>query len=396
MQGHCSPRHSLGRQLEEEIPALVGRYRDALEKAENPLGKLPELWEDTRTHADLILTRWARALDIPDEDESTGIAAALDLSGSSSLGTRRAISGVRLVDSLRALETLTHTALATAERCTADAPADVRHHLMGRAAQVLNRIGSQHTQAAVFGYDAHLLRQIDRVNTGERDRLARDIHDLLGNSLALAFRHLELYRMTAAGPEGPRRTHLAALDDALQEAVGFTRGLISGLRHGAPLISLEAELRDCAGALNFRGLPVRVTVSGDETWLPVPHRTELFLILREFLRNSFTHAAPQCISIDVCIRPGRVEAAAYDDGRGFDHDDTRIGNAQHPEDRAGHQGGLVMMRERARELDGNCQLHSRPGAGTRLTLWLPLPEWPGTTDPGDSLIAGEPAGAPRP
>ncbi|WP_405981904.1 sensor histidine kinase [Streptomyces sp. NBC_00158] len=196
--------------------------------------------------------------------------------------------------------------------------------------------------------------------------LARDVHDHLGASLALALRHLELYRVktrTAKADPAAER-HLAAVHDALREAAAQTRGLAAGLRDiGAAAASegLEEALRRQVDRLNLAGLPVRLTVEGDESRVPPAHRRELVLVVGEFLRNSFGHADPRNLTVGVRISGHRITLRAADDGRGFHRDAP-----------GGHRGGLTAMRERVARLGGRSLLLSAPRRGTRLLLWVPL------------------------
>lgn len=196
-------------------------------------------------------------------------------------------------------------------------------------------------------------------------RLAREVHDQLGGSLALALRHLELYRVKTrtAEVDPAAERHLTAVHDALREAAALTRGLVAGLRDtgAAAHEGLEESLRGQVDRLNLAGLPVRLTVEGDGSRVPPARRRELALVVGEFLRNSFHHADPRTVTIGVRISGHRVALRAADDGRGFRHDAP-----------GGHRGGLTAMRERVAGMGGRCLLLSAPRKGTRLLLWVPL------------------------
>ncbi|MEL3944548.1 MULTISPECIES: sensor histidine kinase [Streptomyces] len=341
------------------VPDVLDRYRDALRSAGSPLGARPELWQDAAEQAAVILADHEARADGTDQARAGDRAEV-----SAALGARWAAAGVGLADCLGATEYLADAALArsSARRRAAAGP---------DAADALHRVISRHNRATARGYEERL-----RADARSRDadccgRLARDVHDHLGSSLALALRQFELYRVrtratTAHATDGER--HLRALHDALGQAADLTRGLVSGLRtvQTAADTGLGQSLRDCAAQLDPApdgpAVRVRVTVEGDEARLPPGHRRELFLILREFLRNSFTHADPSTVAIGLRVRPAGVEVHAVDDGRGFSYGAVRE-----------HGGGLTAVRERASRLGGRCVLLSTPGDGTRLLLWVPLP-----------------------
>lgn len=366
--------HYIGTRLSDRIPEIVERYqRDLLEVA-NPLGTTPELWAESRTHAAVMLGACARVFELPD-DRATGRNLEEDLLASSVIGGLWACCKARLTDSLSAMEALVRNTLDAVVEISAEIPQVHRAAVIARAAKVVNQIGSLHAQTAALSYDAFLLQQIEQANSDDRSRLARDIHDCLGNSLVLAFRHLELYRTKSAGVNPAGEQHLDSILDSLKEATSFTRGLISGLRAEAPLTNLAEAVTGCAAALNFRDLPVHISVHGDETWLPEDHRDELFLIIREFLRNSFAHAVPEAVSVRIRISPGRADVEAFDNGRGFIFDERRWASEATATPAGRSRGtGLSVMRERTEQLGGQFSLTTRLGKGTRIRLWVPLPK----------------------
>lgn len=361
----------LGSQLGEAIPEIIEAYRRDLTEAANPLGTTPELWEESRAHAVLMLQACAQVIDLPEGTPQEHKPGA-DLLSVSAMGALWACCRARLTDSLSAMEALVRITFDKAVLLAEQFPAARRAALIARAGRVINEISSLHARAAALSYDRYLLRQIEQANAEDRTRLARDIHDRLGNSLVLAFRHLEIYRARLSAGLDTGDQHITAIQQSLEEATAFTRGLINGLRAEAPLTSLSEALAGCAGKLNFRKLPVHIAVDGDETWLPAHHREELFLVLREFLRNSFAHAEPTSIGVQVGISPHRVDVEAYDDGRGFVLPDGREDPARVPGRRRG--SGLIGMRERVEDLGGLFSLSSAPGEGTRMRLWVPLPK----------------------
>lgn len=108
-----------------------------------------------------------------------------------------------------------------------------------------------------------------------------------------------------------------------------------------------------------------VSVRGDEAHIaPQVVRDELFLILREGVRNAVTHSGAETIKVEVDITESRVKATVEDDGRGFEPGEEVY--------RAGGTG-LASMKERTALLGGNISLVSVPGEGTRVEIFLPLP-----------------------
>ncbi|WP_020662521.1 sensor histidine kinase [Amycolatopsis benzoatilytica] len=380
-----------GDRLVAVTPEVVERYRRTLVRVRNPLGTTPELWAESRTHATLILEGIARVLDRP-LDAVTDRNLEEDLLSASVVGGLWACCKARLTDSLAAIEILQRHALDAVAGFAAELPPGEAVLVVTRAARVIGRLGSLHAQTAAMSYDAFLLQQIEQVNSDGRVQLARDLHDRLGNSLVLGFRHLELFRAKAVVDDPAVLRHLDQVQESLDEATAFTRRVVSGLRAEAPLTSLAEALAGCAADLNFRDVPVRIAVHGDEAWLPDYHRDELFLIVREFLRNAFGHAAPDSVSVRVRISPGRVDLEAFDDGRGFVFDERRWA-AESPASRGSGGSGLSIMRERTEQLGGELSLSTRLGKGTRIRLWVPLPQAGGRSV---AVVPRAPAPAGRP
>lgn len=365
------PSATVSSRLSDAIPEVIQRYHQSLLDNANPLGVTPELWAESRTHATEMLRACVRALEPPQPGDVPGS----DLLAPSTMGSLWACCRARLTDSLTGMESLVRITLEVVVDLAAECPAEERAEVIARAAREINRIGALHIQAAAFSYDAELLYQIEQANAGDRARLARDIHDRLGNSLVLAFRNLELYQAKAGATSDT--PHLSAIEESLKEATDFTRGLISGLRAGAPLTGLSEALDSCVDELNFREIPVTIQVHGDETWLPTEHRDELFLIVREFLRNSFAHAAADTVTVRVGISPRRVDVEAFDDGRGFSYQvrpDLRPSRVPRDPGSRPLGTGLAAMQERTEHLGGEFSLSSTPGKGTRMRLWVPLPQ----------------------
>ncbi len=197
----------------------------------------------------------------------------------------------------------------------------------------------------------------------ESRRIAGRLHDELGSSLAVALYRVEL----AADQPDAAGNHLEIARRALRAATAENRSLLAGLHRGTrtpPLgEALDAFLAD------LRVDPdVTVRITGDETLAPERCRRELFLILREILRNCLAHARAE--RVDVTVRTTRrwVYARVEDDGVGFLARRIRDDDPDDPD--AGH--GLQCVRERVEDLGGRLRVTSAPGEGARTELHLPL------------------------
>jgi signal transduction histidine kinase len=239
------------------------------------------------------------------------------------------------------------------------------------AVAALNESIGRRLQAVAAASAATILDRVHRAQAEERRRVARDLHDRVGEALAVGLRRLDLQEIHGSAglpgePDVPRET--------LVEAMRRLRVVTCDLRE-PPVTSLgKALLRHLDSVQGDTG--VRLHISGDEAWAPPSVLDEVFLILREALRNALTHAAPQLVLIGVEVSAQELSAWVIDDGRGFSVPPV----AQW----AASGSGLASMRERAALVGGHAVVSSTPGHGTRVELHVPLPGNHGTEEEPDA------------
>jgi signal transduction histidine kinase len=122
--------------------------------------------------------------------------------------------------------------------------------------------------------------------------------------------------------------------------------------------ALEWHVRDVIEQYN---VGVELTVSGDLDVLPDRYRTCAYLAIQEALTNCVRHAHAECIQVLVTGRENRLGVSVSDDGIGFEPERRDDGL------------GLRGIEERVKELNGAMTVSSIPGAGTTLSIHLPLP-----------------------
>jgi signal transduction histidine kinase len=187
----------------------------------------------------------------------------------------------------------------------------------------------------------------------ERRTLAAEVHDGLAPHLALALRELAAPAQDAAGRE--------RLREYVTEAHRIVRARLRDLT-GAPLHGVRAAVEEAAERARRRGLAV--AVSGDAEHAGPEIVTLAGRVVSEALANVDAHARARSAEVRIAHAGGRLELTVADDGCGFEVA-RAAGVAE------GHLG-LTVMRERARSYGGDCTVESRPGAGTRVRLWVPL------------------------
>ncbi|HEY0932687.1 MAG TPA: ATP-binding protein [Trebonia sp.] len=227
------------------------------------------------------------------------------------------------------------------------------------ATTALNESISRRMQAVASACDASVLDRIHRAQADERRRIARDLHDRVGEALSVGIRRLDLLEMAGLA-ERPDQARIAR--EALVEVMRRIRVVTSDLRE-PPVQSLEKALIGYLESVRADA-EVRVRISGDEVWAPPAVLDEVFLIVREAVRNALKHGDPRLVLIGVELSSRELTAWVIDDGGGFDPAGVT--------GRAAAGTGLASMRERASLMGGRLMVSSMPRYGTRIELHVPL------------------------
>jgi two-component system sensor histidine kinase DesK len=189
----------------------------------------------------------------------------------------------------------------------------------------------------------------------ERERIGRDLHDLLGHTLSLVAIKGELAgKLVSRDPDAAGR-EIGEVTQIAREALAQVRTAVAGMRT-APL---DGELASARTLLESCG--VQLTCRQEMPDLPAPIETALAMIVREAATNIQRHAgatrASVEISSDTADGRGAVALRVSDNGRGG----------------IGARGnGLAGIGERVQALGGTLEIDSPPGAGTVLRARLPV------------------------
>lgn len=221
-----------------------------------------------------------------------------------------------------------------------------------------------------------LARSVYRVQEDERRRLARELHDGLGQNLTALKHQLALLAETL-GPDRPElRAQIEAGIGLCAQSLADTRQLSRLLRPQVlDDLGLAAALQWLARTLGANaGLSIRVEADAPPG-LDGELQTLLFRIAQEALTNALKHAQASRVEITLRNRAGWITLGVEDDGRGFD-----VAAAQAAAS-AGNGSGLGGMRDRVALHGGRLLLDSRPGGGTRLQAAVPLADDAGEPGP---------------
>ena len=219
-------------------------------------------------------------------------------------------------------------------------------------------------QIGVAVENAQLYQRAERLAVmEERQRLARELHDSVTQSLYSATLLTETARRSAVAQDLARtQSYLEELGDITQQALKEMRLLVYELRPPA----LEQE--GLVGALQQRidavegraGVDVRLLVEGEVKPAP-PIEEALYRIGQEALNNALKHAAAGSVTVRIQASDARIEMQVVDDGQGFEPQAVR--------ERGGM--GLTTMQERAKQVGGALSVRSAPGKGTTVQVVVP-------------------------
>jgi PAS domain S-box-containing protein len=421
MPGKRSPREIVN-ELQQRA-----RYPNALRDRESLLHEVQAYQEElTAQNEELLRAQHAleetrdRFIDLYDFApngyvtlDQNGMVVQINLTGAAMLGKRRdAIEGMpivgyaypdhrpRLLDFLRRCRSAEPGARLSVELTlrTADGAREIQ--LLSKARQsgdqkqefftamidVTDRRLLEAEREASAHEHAALASRLISIQDEERHRIARDLHDDVGQQVTALRLILELLAQHVADGTnnglGARIEQAQRIVHHLDEQLDFLTGELRPVVLDLGAVSAIAQFcdewsRTFEIAVNFR-------CDGLENLRMDPDvETHLYRIVQEALNNIAKHAQARSVNVSLTHRDPLLVLTIADDGCGFDLSARARARAQA---RAGGHGlGLVGMRERALLIRGTVDIQSTPGRGTTITVKLPFgpssnPSVPGLTD----------------
>ncbi len=202
----------------------------------------------------------------------------------------------------------------------------------------------------------------------ERNRLAGEIHDSLEQGLTGLALQLETTTEFAHCPPEVKsglKTALNMVAFGRNELRHVVRDLHSALLDTA---DLETALHHMVKQMTPDPGYATVLVQGTVRKLGSTVEHHLLRIAQEAVTNAVKHAAASRLGLTLTFNPRDVQLTIEDDGRGFDMEAVQIQGHGH--------FGLPGLRGRARTIGATMEITSRPGAGTRITVWVPSDQAP--------------------
>ncbi|HNS52860.1 MAG TPA: histidine kinase N-terminal 7TM domain-containing protein [Anaerolineae bacterium] len=202
----------------------------------------------------------------------------------------------------------------------------------------------------------------------ERDKLARELHDGIGQVLGYVKMQAQAARDRLAQDQvAAADAALAQLAAVAQDAHTDVREYILGARTPAGaeagfLAALQSYLERFGRQYGLQAELIAPPGWSDEALEPTV-QAQLLRIVQEALTNARKHAQAHAVQVSLHLAAGGAQVNVRDDGVGFDP--ALLSAAE------GQKYGLGFMRERAQEVGGSVEIHSAPGAGTQVLICVP-------------------------
>lgn len=228
----------------------------------------------------------------------------------------------------------------------------------------LHKVVMTRVNAAAIPYANSLLQHLTSASREERKRIARELHDRVAYAIAVSLQQLELRDIALErGDQHDAEQRLLVLGHSLREVAFMVQEMAVDIGTAVG----DAGLEDVLARLVEQQGPGRVelTFVGSEAGAGAPEwfLDEVYLTIREAVRNAVAHSDASSIAVDVRQDDRQIHASIRDDGRGFS-----------PKERtsASSGKGLVAMAERIELVGGTVRIESQPGRGTEVEILVPF------------------------
>lgn len=208
-----------------------------------------------------------------------------------------------------------------------------------------------------------LTAHLQSIREEERTRIGREIHDELGQQLTAIKMDIAWIYKNTEDKKGAISTKLKNIIGLLDGSNQSVRKILSELRsatldnYGLPE-AMKWHIKQFTASTN---IPVEITISEPDLKLHEDVATSIFRIFQESLTNIMRYAKAKRVLISLHVIDKRINMIIEDDGVGFN-----IGEFQNRK-----TFGILGMRERVRSLDGQFEITSAPGKGTKISISLP-------------------------
>ena len=217
-----------------------------------------------------------------------------------------------------------------------------------------------------------LMRRVIDVGEEERTRLARELHDELGQSLTAIKVDAAYIAREAAGNAPKIQLCAQGIERLSREVMELTRGMLARLRpHGLESVGLRESLQELVSGWQARvaeRFSCSLVVNGPVDLLSADLNITLYRLVQECLTNAVRHSSARAVALEVAVDAGlavqprvwlRVRESGVTDAAGA---------------MSLHGMGLLGMRERVEARGGQLSISLQAGSGLMLEAWMPIEE----------------------
>jgi PAS domain S-box-containing protein len=210
----------------------------------------------------------------------------------------------------------------------------------------------------------NLAARLEAIREEERGRIAREIHDEVGQALTALKMDLAWLGKKVPPRGTPVRQKLRGMEGVIDATMDALHRILAELRPGVlDDLGLPAAIRWVAEEFKRRTeITCTVHMTGGEPGLDSGQATAVFRILQEALTNVARHAQARHVEIRLHVLPTAFELVVSDDGRGITAAELKATGTL----------GILGMRERALTWHGRVTVHGEPGRGTTVRVFMPV------------------------
>ena len=244
-------------------------------------------------------------------------------------------------------------------------------HLSHDQQQLVDTLVEQLT--ATLALDRHQEKQQQLIVMEERATIARELHDSIAQSLSCMKMQVSCLQMQDEGMPESSKQLLSQIRNELNTSWIQLRELLTTFRLQLTEPGLRPALESSCQEFSARlGFPVKLDYQLPPRFVPSHQAIHLLQIAREALSNVLKHAEATAVTVTVSCQDNQVKLRVQDNGRGVPE------NAE----RTNHYG-LIIMRDRAQSLRGDCQVRRGESGGTEVVVTF-IPEKPLITAQGEN------------
>jgi len=207
------------------------------------------------------------------------------------------------------------------------------------------------------------MKAVIEAEEAERQRIAKDLHDGVGQMMSAAKMNLSAFEHAASFRSADERFTFEKIIDLVDESCKEVRAVSHNMMPNALLKNnLAAAIREFINKLDSKALKVHLYTEGLDERLDSNIETVLYRVIQECVNNVIKHSGANMVDISMIKEQGEITATIEDNGKGFDTSDASKFDGI----------GLKNIKTRVEYLKGTVEFDSTPGKGTLVAVHVPL------------------------